>query len=98
MLFRYRCAAATAALIGLMLVAGCGSKDTGQTAVEFDPEKSRMEQQAAYDKIKNDPKIPDEQKQAILARMGGAAAMGEGGKTAAETAGKAGAPTGGDKK
>jgi len=67
----------------LLLSAGCGSKDTG-TTVTYDPAKSQATQQAEYERVKNDPKIPAAQKQMILARIQGAAKLGESGKTAAE--------------
>jgi len=63
--------------IGILLLlmpclAGCASEDTG-TVVRENPGQRQQEaaaRQAQAEKIKNDPHIPEAQKQAILARMG----------------------------
>jgi hypothetical protein len=53
----------------LLSVAGCNTgKDTG-TMVQYDPEKSKKMDEKSLEAVKNNPNIPESQKQAIMARM-----------------------------
>ncbi|MDX1931761.1 MAG: hypothetical protein SFU56_04075 [Capsulimonadales bacterium] len=61
----------TAFVVALLLLgAGCANQDQG-TVVKYDPQKSKELDQKKIDEIKNNPKIPEAQKQQILSRMGG---------------------------
>lgn len=61
------------ALVVVSLVSGCDAgKDQG-TVVKYDPKQTPAPvDQKQIDAIKNNPNIPESQKQAILGRMGGA--------------------------
>lgn len=63
-------------VLGVLLLAlagGC-NQDQGEI-VKYDPEKSKQQDAKSIEAIKNNPKIPENQKQAIIARMQGRGAV-----------------------
>ena len=71
----WACSSALAAVcvcVTVGLLAGCSSpgKDTG-TVVNYSPEENRKKAEARAEEIKNNPNIPEGQKQMILGRMKG---------------------------
>ena len=69
-----------AAAIAICLVAGCTSKDTGQTEVKFDAAAAAQNNEAKIKEVQDNPNIPEHQKQQIIDRIRSAPAVSEGAK------------------
>lgn len=88
-------------VVGMILISAAGltgcsqnNKDTG-TTVKMDAsavEDSKKQAQAQMDEIKNNPKIPEEQKQAILSRMQSMQGQQSGEASVLSKQGNSGAP------